>query len=254
MPGKTARPRKQTSRTLRGDLTRARILKVAEQMFAEHGLDGVSMRTLVARSKVNLAAVNYNFGSKMALFEQVFERRAQVITEKRLQMLAECHAGRGRPPLVSQIIEAFLRPVIENNREGGGGAYARLRIRLAAERSAWARNLPSRYFDESSQVFLNALAAALPKLSLAEIYWRFNILLAAMYFTIANPARIEYLSRGLVDMSDEEEAIAYLIEFFTNAFLAAPILPTTSHRVRNSPQHRSAKKKRRSRVATPTVD
>jgi AcrR family transcriptional regulator len=240
MTGKATRSRKEMRRTRRGDLTRARILKIAEQMFAEHGLDGVSMRTLVARSKVNLAAVNYNFGSKRALFEQVFERRAEVITEKRLQLLAECRARPGRPPLVSQIVEAFLRPVIENYRDGGGAAYARLRMRLAAERSAWARDLPSRFFDESSRLFLNALAAALPKLPLAELYWRFNILLAAMYFTIANPARIEYLSRGLVDMSDEEEAIAYLVEFFTNAFLAAPFLPPSPRRTRSSSRRRRA--------------
>jgi AcrR family transcriptional regulator len=227
--GRKAAP-KLNKKTLRGDRTRTRILNVAEQLFSQHGIDGVSMRTLVARSKVNLSSVNYYFGSKDALFEQVFARRARVITEKRIIMLAECRAALGRPPLVSQILEAFLRPVMESDGEGGGAAYARFRIRLAAERSAWARDLPSRYFDESSHQFLDALAAALPHIPIEDIYWRFNIMLAAMYFTIANPARIEYLSRGLVDMSDEEQAIVYLVQFFSRAFGGEALVPALSRK------------------------
>lgn len=218
----------KVNRNARGDKTRARILSVAERLFSEHGIDGVSMRTLAARSKVNLAAVHYYFGSKEALFEAMFARRARVITEKRLKMLAECRADPERPPLINQILEAFLRPVLEDNREGGGRAYARIRTRLAAERTARARNLPSRFFDDSSHRFLDALADALPHLPAEELYWRFNIMLGAMYFTIANPARIEYLSKGLVDMSDENRKISYLVDFFARAFSADPLSAKTA--------------------------
>ena len=249
--GRKAAPPKLNKKTLRGDRTRTRILNVAEQLFSQHGIDGVSMRTLVARSKVNLSSVNYYFGSKDALFEQVFARRARVITEKRIKMLAECRAALGGPPLVSQILEAFLRPVMESDGEGGGAAYARFRIRLAAERSAWARDLPSRYFDESSHQFLDALAAALPHLPIEDIYWRFNIMLAAMYFTIANPARIEYLSRGLVDMSDEEQAIAYLVQFFSRAFRGEPLVTAQSRQSKKQARRQSPTPGRRRYGRTP---
>jgi AcrR family transcriptional regulator len=230
----------KVNRNARGDKTRARILSVAERLFSEHGIDGVSMRTLAARSKANLAAVHYHFGSKDALFEEMFARRARVITEKRLRMLSECRRDPTRPPLVNQILEAFLRPVLEDDREGGGRAYARIRIRLAAERSARARNWPSRFFDDSSHRFLDALADALPHLPAEELYCRFNIMLGAMYFTIANPARIEYLSKGLVDMSDEERKICYLVDFFGCAFSADP-LTLKSSRKRNKPGRRKDK-------------
>jgi len=213
-----ARPTSGNNR--RGARTRKRILDVAEQLFAKHGIDGVSMRTLVAHSKVNLASVHYYFGSKKALFEEVFARRAQVITDKRLKMLDECHEAPGRPPLVNQILEAFLRPVLEDDREGGGAAYARIRTRLAAEGSAWARDIPSRLFDDSSHRFIDALAASLPHISEEDLYLRFNILLGAMFFTIANPARIEFLSRGLVDVSNRAHATEYLVDFFAQAFAA----------------------------------
>jgi AcrR family transcriptional regulator len=235
----------------RGDKTRARILGVAERLFSEHGIDGVSMRTLAARSKVNLAAVHYYFGSKEALFEEVFARRARVITDKRLKMLAECRKIRGKPPVVSQILEAFLRPVLEDDREGGGRAYARIRTRLAAEKSARARNLPSRFFDDSSHRFLDALAEALPHLPTEELYWRFNIMLGAMYFTIANPARIEYLSKGLVDMSDEARKISYLVDFFGRAFSADPLIPNTPNTSRKREKTRLSSPARRKRHPGP---
>jgi len=178
------------------------------------------MRTLVGHSKVNLASVHYYFGSKKALFEEVFARRAQVITDKRLKMLSECREAPGHAPLVNQILDAFLRPVLEDDREGGGAAYARIRTRLAAEGSAWARDLPSRLFDDSSHRFIDALAAALPHVSEEDLYLRFNILLGAMFFAIANPARIEFLSRGLIDVSNRAHAIKYLVDFFAQAFAA----------------------------------
>jgi len=55
--------------------TRTRILDAAEELFMLHGFEGTSMRLLTSRAGVNLAAVNYHFGSKDALIEAVFRRR-----------------------------------------------------------------------------------------------------------------------------------------------------------------------------------
>src|SRR2546428_8080139 len=55
--------------------TRTRILDAAEELFMQHGFEGASMRMLTAKAGVNLAAVNYHFGSKHALIQAVFRRR-----------------------------------------------------------------------------------------------------------------------------------------------------------------------------------
>lgn len=44
--------------------TKARILDAAEDLFVEHGFEAMSMRQITSRAAVNLAAVNYHFGSK----------------------------------------------------------------------------------------------------------------------------------------------------------------------------------------------
>ena len=58
----------------RSGSTKERILAAAETLFAQRGFDGASLRQLTSDAGVNLAAVNYHFGSKEKLVEQVFRR------------------------------------------------------------------------------------------------------------------------------------------------------------------------------------
>src|SRR5437588_736604 len=54
--------------------TRSRILDGAEELFGERGLDRVSIRDITRKAKVNLAAINYHFGSKEDLIAEIFWR------------------------------------------------------------------------------------------------------------------------------------------------------------------------------------
>jgi len=51
------------------------ILDVAEKVFADLGYDGASTRTISGEAGVNMAMLNYYFGSKEGLFLAVFERK-----------------------------------------------------------------------------------------------------------------------------------------------------------------------------------
>src|SRR5688572_31140602 len=90
-------------------ITRTRILDAAEELFMQHGFEGTSMRQLTSRAGVNLAAVNYHFGSKDALIEAVFRRRLDPMNTARIAELdkAEADAG-GRPLPAETIIRAFV--------------------------------------------------------------------------------------------------------------------------------------------------
>ena len=78
--------------------TRERILDAAERIFMACGYDGTSMRMITAEAKVNLAAVNYHFGSKEGLMCAVFRRRLDGLNSERLAVLdaLEAQAGGGR--------------------------------------------------------------------------------------------------------------------------------------------------------------
>ena len=78
--------------------TRQRILGAAEELFAERGFAAASLRQVTAAAKVNLAAVNYHFGSKDNLIEEVFRRRLDELSRRRLERLAAIEAA-GTPTL-----------------------------------------------------------------------------------------------------------------------------------------------------------
>ena len=70
-----------------GPETRGRILDAAEALFVDHGLEATSMRMITATAGVNLAAVNYHFGSKENLIQEVFRRRLGELNQRRLAAL-----------------------------------------------------------------------------------------------------------------------------------------------------------------------
>src|ERR687898_3414167 len=85
--------------------TRTRILDAAEELFMQHGFEGSSMRALTTSAGVNLAAVNYHFGSKDALIEAVFRRRLDPMNAERIAALDGLEDFS-----TENIIRAFVRP------------------------------------------------------------------------------------------------------------------------------------------------
>lgn len=218
----------------RGEATRARILNAAEHLFSEYGVNGVSLRAIVGAAGVNTAAVHYHFGSKSGLLEAVFARRIVPIAAERLELLAQCRESDDLPPLLHQIIAAFLEPGMRGSH--GGATFARLRARMAADASEDTRSLMVKYFNDSSGKFLAALGRALPDLPARDLHWRFHFMLGTMVYTMANPGRIQALTGGACDPSDMDASLAYMVPFLAMMFRAPPVpagaatsaIPTTT--------------------------
>src|SRR4029453_9767910 len=79
--------------------TKTRILDAAELLFMEHGFEATSLRQLTAAASVNLAAVNYPFGSKEELFEAVPTRRLDPMNQERIALLDRRESEAGGKPL-----------------------------------------------------------------------------------------------------------------------------------------------------------
>jgi AcrR family transcriptional regulator len=201
--------------------TPERILTTAEEMFAEQGYWGVSLRSITRASGVNIAAIHYHFGSKQELLERIFEKRCGPMNEERLRLLSQCREAPGRPPLLEQILEAYLRPsFIWPNDPDGARRFLRLRAVLSQEHETLAADLISRHFNEVSRTFADAIVGVLPELSQEEVFWRFQFLLAAQYYTLSNPGRIVILSHGKCDPSDAEASLQHMVPFCAAVFRA----------------------------------
>src|SRR4249920_1603685 len=91
--------------------TKTRILDAAEQLFMEHGFEATSLRSLTTAAGVNLAAVNYHFGSKEELFQMALTRRLDPMNQERIDLLEKLERDAGaRPPSVEKILSSMLIP------------------------------------------------------------------------------------------------------------------------------------------------
>src|SRR5947208_5281397 len=155
--------------------TRSRILDGAEELFGERGLDRVSIRDITRKARVNLAAINYHFGSKEDLIAAVFERRVIPVNEARLIALDSVEKVAGKKgPKLENILEAFIRPALQASLEQskGGTAFSNLFGRCLSEPSPQVEALLKKQFEPMAERMQAALRKSLPNLSRSEIFWR----------------------------------------------------------------------------------
>jgi AcrR family transcriptional regulator len=86
------------------EVTRERIMKAAERLFAERGYDGTSIRAIVGKARVNQAAINYHFGGKDGLYREVLRQAFRALTEDQL-----AHAQEGVAASRGQALRDFIR-------------------------------------------------------------------------------------------------------------------------------------------------
>ncbi len=168
--------------------TRERILDVAEHQFMAHGYEGTSMRMITGAAEVNLAAVNYHFGSKEALLREVFLRRLTWLNSERLRALdALENQAAGAPLKPSQILEAFFGTLLRMGADPslGGMTFLRLLGRTLTEPAEFIRTFFAGEYAEVIERYKRALFRALPDVPKAEIVWRLHFMLGAMSYAIA---------------------------------------------------------------------
>ena len=204
--------------------TKARIVEAAEQLFAEGGISSTSLRHITARAGVNLAAVNYHFGSRDALIEAVYARRLQPLNVERLRRLKELEKdARGDALSLDRIIRAFIEPVLRIARdpELGGPLFIRLVGQSYTEGSQRFERFFTGQYRDVLERFANALERALPELGRDEIYWRLHFLIGATAYTIAD-AQLLRLIAGTEHVEDVEVTVARLVPFLIAGFEAPP--------------------------------
>lgn len=198
------------------DDTRARILDAAEKLFMENGYDAASMRHITAAAGVNLAAVNYHFGNKEALFQAVLKRRLEVINRERLDLLdrLEAEAAReGRPVKPSAIVDAFFGTLLRIGTDPahGGDTFMRLLGRTHTEPSGFLHALFAGEYREVIERYKAALFRALPEVPKAEIVWRFHFMLGATSYAIAGTDALRLVTDWPRDEAEGIDRPEYLL-------------------------------------------
>jgi AcrR family transcriptional regulator len=190
--------------------TKERILTAAEVLFAQRGFDGGSLRQLTSAAGVNLAAVNYHFGSKDKLVEEVFRRRLDALNADRLNALAKV-AGAPDTTL-DDVLGAFIRPALELSNDGSGSLFMRVLARAFAEHDDRLRQFLSENYGHVMRQFTAEFARLLPQLSREELYWRIDLVTGALTHAMSGFGMIQRKS-DVTERSHREQTAAHLIRF-----------------------------------------
>ncbi len=204
--------------------TRSRILDAAEVLFMENGFDGTSMRMITSRAEVNLAAVNYHFGTKELLIQEVFRRRLTSLNQARIAALEALEAeAAGAPVKPSRIVDAFFGTALRMaaDVEGGGHTFMRLLGRTYTEPSEFVRQFLAEEYAECVDRFLSALYRAVPEVDRKEILWRFHFMMGAMSYAIAGTDALQLVT-GKFDDEDPAQLAPRLMSFLLGG-LRAPL-------------------------------
>jgi AcrR family transcriptional regulator len=194
------------------DHTRTAILTAAERLYADRGFGDVTLRDIVAAAGVNLAAVNYHFGSKDELIAELFVTRSLATNRERLNELrAAEEAGSGRAG-IGAVLRALVGPTLRGclGPDRGRSTAARFMIRASIESVPPIRRIKNREIDHLRK-FAAAMRRSLPGRDQVDLYWGLHFALAMAHQTIRDSERLTKLSEGSCDLNDVEGIIERVV-------------------------------------------
>ncbi|WP_339753721.1 TetR/AcrR family transcriptional regulator [uncultured Marinobacter sp.] len=214
-----------------------RILDAAEELFADRGFSETSLRMITSKAKVNLAAVNYHFGSKNALIHAVFARFLTPFSatlESAFDELEErCE---GKPPTLNQTLWALTESAVRmpQRNEQGISIFMRLLGLAYTQSQGHLRKFLEQEYSEPFGRFMRLLKEATPQLSSVDRYWRIQFMLGATAFTMSSSDALrDILENKLGVETTVQEIAARLVPFLAAGMQAedAMLIPSPGSKV-----------------------
>ena len=196
----------------KGSTTKDSILDAAEALFSEHGIEGVSLRSLTRRAGVNLAAVHYHFGSKEEVVKAVFLRRVRPLNSERIELLDR--AERRGAPRLEDILTALFAPAIRLAADPDHGRrFMRLGARFYSEPAKYLASVFESEFSEVIRRFDSALHRALPALPRQALRNRTHFAIGVMVHTMLNSDRLRNWTGCACGPANAERTLDAMVRF-----------------------------------------
>lgn len=163
------------------------ILNSAEVLFAEHGFAETSLRSITSKAGVNLAAVNYHFGSKTSLIYAVFARYMEPFEERFHMAFDTLEAEYGDTPIPLEVlletwaVIVFSIPAERNSLK----VFMSLLGMAYAQSQGNLRRFIQKEYASVFTRFSDLIRKATPDLPDAERFWRLHFMLGTVIFTLS---------------------------------------------------------------------
>ncbi|SFM18232.1 TetR/AcrR family transcriptional regulator [Marinobacter zhejiangensis] len=204
-----------------------RILDAAEELFAERGFSETSLRMITSKAKVNLAAVNYHFGSKNALIQAVFARFLTPFTVTLDTAFDDLEARcKDVPPTLEQTLWALTESAVRmpQRNEKGISIFMRLLGLAYTQSQGHLRKFLEAEYSNPFGRFMKLLKDATPDLSAVDRYWRIQFMLGATAFTMSSSDALREILENKLGVETSVEEIAARLVPFLSAGLQAEIV------------------------------
>ena len=195
--------------------TKARIIEAAEYLFALQGYGQTSMREITARADVNLASVNYHFGSKKNLIQAVLKRYFDVMMPQIDEALAKLVPSVGRKG-VDQVLQNLKGPLLNLNavQPDGTEMFVQLLGKGYTESQGHLRRFIMGNYGETVQTILAMLRTALPAIPADELFWSLHFAIGSFVFSMASSQALKDIAKADYQQDiDIADVIEHLFPF-----------------------------------------
>ncbi len=198
-----------------------RILDAAEQLFAEFGYHGVTLKDVAAKIGVSSALIHYHFNGKESIFDAVWARKAPISVHNRLEAMRRYAQEVGDKVTVEGAlgawIEADLKVHIEDRKQWE--AFGKIAAQ-ANSASGWGAEKMTKYFNPVVLPLIELLKKAMPECDEDVIFWGYHFVSGAMTHNMARTGRLDELSNGLCSSDDFASISQYMARFMAAGFRA----------------------------------
>jgi len=192
--------------------TKEQILDVAESEIAQNGYAGTTLRNVVNKANVNLAAIHYHFGSKEDLFKAVLARTAEPIVSGQIANLAALKEKSKEPLAVEDILRAYIEPGFACTiRKDAHPMRSQFFGRCRTEPEP-VQSIAGEHFQPGTQKFLDALQRALPDQSRSQLTWKLDLVVSSLIRVLGQAGKPGALI-ATDTPEDIEQAMTKLIAF-----------------------------------------
>lgn len=204
--------------------TKEQILNAAETLFAEHGFADTSMRAITQAAKVNLASVNYHFGSKKLLIQAVLQRYLVTLMPDIDEQLSEL-LEKEQSPNTEQLITTLVAPLLRLNkvRANGTAIFVQLLGRSYTEAQGHLRRFMTVNFGDVLNRFVNVIKDVVPNMSDADLFWRLHFAMGTFVFSMASSRALgEIAAADFQEDFDIKTVIEKLVQYIASGLDAPP--------------------------------
>ena len=208
--------------------TQIRIIEAAEIEFAEHGFGGASIREITSRADVNVAAINYHFGTKEDLFKQMIRYRIEPINNERIKLL-DAVEKENKPNAVplETVIDIIVRPLLSKliTEECSAFHFMKAMGKAMGEEERFMKDLYEDCLKEALVRFVRAIGASLGEPSFEKVVYGMHFLSSSMVGAMLQHTRLEYMGQGKIDLNNVDELVDHLVAFISGGLKSMVELP-----------------------------